>query len=93
MTVAKRELRPGERLDEFGGYAFYGVIDAAAQAAALNALPVGLAPGARVERSVSRGQVVSWEDVALDESSVVVRLRRDQDRRDRGGNPTVAGSA
>src|SRR5690606_14714773 len=24
MTVAKRDLKPGEKLDDFGGYTFYG---------------------------------------------------------------------
>jgi predicted homoserine dehydrogenase-like protein len=45
----------------------------------LNALPVGLAPGARVARTVAQGALVTWDDVALDEDSVVVKLRRQQD--------------
>ncbi|NIW37458.1 MAG: hypothetical protein GWN32_13355, partial [Gemmatimonadetes bacterium] len=40
MAVAKRALTPGERLDQFGGYTFYGVMDRADGARALNALPV-----------------------------------------------------
>lgn len=79
MTVAKRALRPGDRLDEFGGYTFHGVIDRAAEARGLNALPVGLAPAARVARPVAAGQIVTWDDVAVDETSVVVKLRREQD--------------
>ena len=79
MTVAKRALRPGEQLDEFGGFAFYGVMDRAEEARALNALPVGLAPGAEVLRSVGAGDILTWDDVKLSEDSVVVRLRRQQD--------------
>jgi predicted homoserine dehydrogenase-like protein len=79
MAVAKRDLRAGERLDDLGGYTFYGVIDRAVEAYSLNALPVGLAPGAQVVRGVAAGQVVTWEDVRLDEGSTVVRLRRQQD--------------
>ena len=79
MTVAKRDLKPGERLDDFGGYTFHGVIDRAEEARRLNALPVGLAPGADVVRPVLAGEVLTWEDVKLDEDSVVVRLRRQQD--------------
>jgi len=79
MTVAKRGLRPGETLDDFGGYTFYGVMDEAAAARGLNALPVGLAPGARVCRSVEAGQIVTWEDVALDEGQTVVKLRREEE--------------
>jgi len=74
MTVAKRALRPGERLDDFGGFAYYGVMDRAATARELGALPVGLAPGAEVAR-----EIVRWDDVRLDEASPVVTLRRQQD--------------
>lgn len=79
MTVAKRALTPGERLDDFGGYAYYGIIERAEIARALNALPVGLAPGATVARLVPAGEVITWDDVRLDEESVVVKLRRQQD--------------
>ncbi len=79
MAVAKRALAPGEHLDEFGGYTFYGVIERAEEARALNALPVGLAPGATVARPLAAGAIVTWDDVRLDEDATVVRLRREQD--------------
>jgi predicted homoserine dehydrogenase-like protein len=79
MAVAKRDLRAGERLDDFGGYTFYGLMDLAEDALRLNALPVGLAVGAEVNRPVKSGQVITWQDVALDEDSVLVKLRRQQD--------------
>jgi predicted homoserine dehydrogenase-like protein len=79
MTVAKRTLAPGERLDDFGGYTFYGTIERAETARVLNALPVGLAPGATVARPVPAGEIVTWDDVQVDEDSVVVKLRRQQD--------------
>jgi predicted homoserine dehydrogenase-like protein len=79
MTMAKRDLQPGDTLDQFGGYTFHGVMDLADQVRTLNALPVGLAPGAKVIRGVNTGQIVTWDDVQLDEDSVVVKLRRQQD--------------
>jgi predicted homoserine dehydrogenase-like protein len=79
MTVAKRDLQPGDRLDDFGGFTFHGVMDRAEIVRELNALPVGLAPGAQVIRPVAAGTIVTWEDVRLDEGSTVVRLRRRQD--------------
>ena len=79
MTVAKRALEPGDRLDAFGGYTFYGLIDHAEEARALDALPVGLAPGAAIVRPVAAGAIVTWDDVRLDEESTVVKLRRQQD--------------
>jgi predicted homoserine dehydrogenase-like protein len=82
MTVAKRDLRPGERLDRLGGYTFHGVIHRAEHAEALSALPVGLAPGAKVLRPVEKDKVVTWDHVELDEQSTVVKLRRQQDALD-----------
>jgi predicted homoserine dehydrogenase-like protein len=79
MTVAKKDLGSGERLDDFGGYAFHGVMDRAAVARKLNALPAGLAPGAEVARPVRAGEILTWDDVKLDESSTLVKLRRQQD--------------
>jgi predicted homoserine dehydrogenase-like protein len=80
MTIAKRALKPGDRLDDFGGYTFHGVMDRAEAVRSLNALPVGLAPGAEVVRPVAAGEIVTWDNVKLDEDSTVVRLRRQQDR-------------
>jgi predicted homoserine dehydrogenase-like protein len=79
MTIAKRDLRPGDRLDDFGGYTFYGSMERAETARSLDALPVGLAPQAVVARPVRAGDVITWQDVQLDEASVVVKLRRQQD--------------
>jgi len=81
VTVAKRSLRCGEQLDDFGGYTFHGVMDTAAEARRLNGLPTGLAPGATIVRDVPEGEIVTWDDVRLDEQSTVVKLRRRQDQR------------
>ncbi|MBE7554965.1 MAG: NAD(P)-dependent oxidoreductase [Anaerolineales bacterium] len=79
MTVAKRNLQPGETLDDFGGFTVHGVMDRAEVIRELKALPVGLAPGAQVARPVAAGAVITWDDVKLDEASTVVKLRRQQD--------------
>ena len=79
MAIAKRDLMPGERLDRFGGYMYYGVIDRAEEARRLNALPAGLAPDATVKLLVKAGKILSWDDVELDEERLVVKLRRQQD--------------
>jgi predicted homoserine dehydrogenase-like protein len=79
MTIAKRDLKPGEILDAFGGYTFYGSIDTADEASRLHALPAGLAPGAEVTRTLNKGDVITYHDVRLNETMAVVRLRRLQD--------------
>jgi predicted homoserine dehydrogenase-like protein len=79
MTIAKRDLKPGDLLDDFGGYTFFGSMERAEVARDLNALPVGLAPQATIIRPVKAGEVITWQAVRLDEHSVVVNLRRKQD--------------
>lgn len=80
MTVAKRDLNAGDILERFGGYTNYGVMDLAEETRKANALPVGLSPGARIINPVKAGNIVTWDDVALDEESTVVKLRRMQDK-------------
>jgi predicted homoserine dehydrogenase-like protein len=80
MTIAKRDLQAGEALDTFGGYTFFGVMDRAETVRNINALPAGLAPGAKLIRPVAADDIISWEDVLLDEESTVVKLRRQQDQ-------------
>jgi predicted homoserine dehydrogenase-like protein len=79
MAVAKRTIKSGDTLDEFGGFMFRGVIERADIAGRLGALPVGLAPGAKLIKTVWKGKIITWEDVALDEKSTLVKLRRMQE--------------
>jgi predicted homoserine dehydrogenase-like protein len=74
LAVAKRDLHPGEVLDQIGGYTFYGLIDRAAVIRRENLLPVGLAPGARVHRPVKAGHPLTMADVELKPGSVLRRL-------------------
>lgn len=82
IATAKRDLTVGEKLDTFGGYTFYGQIEVAEKARSINALPVGLALGAVMKNPVKAGQIITWEDVKLDEEQTVVKLRLEQDRSD-----------
>lgn len=79
MVVAKKDLSPGEELDGFGGYSYYGLIDRYDNAQQLRALPIGLAPDAVIVNAVAKGEIITWDDVSLNEGSLLVRLRRQQD--------------
>jgi predicted homoserine dehydrogenase-like protein len=80
MTIAKRDLKVGETLDTFGGYTFHGIMDRADTVRKTNALPAGLAPGAKLKSPIIAGDIITWKDVLLDEESTVVKLRRQQDQ-------------
>lgn len=85
MAIAKKDLKAGESLDDFGGFTFYGVIDKADVARSKRALPAGLAPGAKVRRDIKKGAIITWDDVIVQEN-LLLELRKEQDREDWGQN-------
>jgi predicted homoserine dehydrogenase-like protein len=65
VAVAKRDLKSGERLDGIGGFCAYGLIDNAADAARMGALPIGLSEGCVLAQPVRRDAVLTFADVRL----------------------------
>ena len=63
VTVAKRDLKAGERLDGIGGFCTYGLIDNAATARTTAALPISLSEGCVLRRDVSKDEMISLDDV------------------------------
>jgi predicted homoserine dehydrogenase-like protein len=80
VTVAKRDLGAGERLDGVGGFCAYGLIDNAAAARASAALPIGLSEGCVLRRDVSKDDVVSFDDVESPPGRLIESLWREQNR-------------
>ena len=80
VSTAKRTLASGERLDGEGGYAVYGRLMPAEDSIALGALPIGLAQGVSLRHEVTKGEVVRWSDVTIDEGQDPVRWRREMER-------------
>ncbi|MBX9812136.1 MAG: Gfo/Idh/MocA family oxidoreductase [Burkholderiales bacterium] len=78
VAVAKRDLKAGETLDGEGGYTVYGRLMPARDSLACGGLPIGLAHGVRLKRAVTRGGVVTWQDIAAPDSDAA-RLRREME--------------
>jgi predicted homoserine dehydrogenase-like protein len=81
VTVAKRDLRAGERLDGIGGFCTYGLIDNATAARAMAALPIGLSQDCVLRRDVSKDDVLSFHDVDAPPGGLVAALWREQNER------------
>jgi len=77
--VAKRDIEVGETLDAIGEYAYRGFALTKADAEERQALPVGLAQGARVTRPVRKGELITLRDAAPDTALSIVQVRRLQD--------------
>jgi predicted homoserine dehydrogenase-like protein len=78
LTMAKRDLKAGERLDGVGGFCTYGLIDNAAEARALDALPISLSEGCVLRRDLSKDSVVSFDDVDSPTGRLSETLWREQ---------------
>jgi predicted homoserine dehydrogenase-like protein len=90
VALAKRALKAGETLDGEGGYTVYAKLIPAARSLALGALPIGLASHVKLVRDVTAGAFVTAADVALDETSQAVRVRREMEREARAAAASVA---
>jgi predicted homoserine dehydrogenase-like protein len=80
LTIAKRALRAGEKIDGIGGFTVYAGVELAEIAREEGLLPLGLAQGATLRRDIEPGQVIRYADVDLDDSQTVVQLRKLQDQ-------------
>ena len=71
-------MEAGEELDGIGGYDCYGLIDNVENARRDDALPIGLAAGARLTRAVAKDQPIRNADVTLPVGRLVDDLRAQQ---------------
>lgn len=79
IAVAKRDLRTGETLDGIGEYCYRGSIERVDTAREKGYLPLGLAVGSVLTRDVKKDKIITYDDVRLNEKSVLLNLRRIQD--------------
>jgi predicted homoserine dehydrogenase-like protein len=82
--VAKRDLRAGEVLDEYGMYLTYGEAVNVDEMSRGQYLPEGLVQGCRLLRDVPKDQVLTYADVELPADRLADRLRAEQYRHFRG---------
>ncbi len=88
-ATSKRPLTAGETIDGVGGSMVRGLIDDADDFARDHAVPLGVLAGARVTRDLPVDHMLTYDDVELDESSLIVGLRRLQDQSVEGSMPTL----
>ena len=81
VTIAKRDLKAGERIDGIGGFCVYGLIENSAAARAIAALPIALSEGCVMRQDVSKDQALTFADVAAPTGRLTEALWRDQTAR------------
>src|SRR5215472_2616823 len=83
-AVAKRDLKAGEVLDEYGMYMTYGEAVNSDEMCDRRYLPEGLVQGCRLKRAITKDAVITYDDVMLPTGRLADRLRADQYRKFRG---------
>lgn len=73
---AKRDLERGDEIDAPGGYTVYGSVEAADTAAEQGYVPIELLSGAEVLDSVPTDEIVTYDDVRIDQDSFLYQLRQ-----------------
>ena len=83
-AVAKRDLKEGETLDEYGMYMTYGEAVNTDEMCSGRYLPEGLVEGCRLLRDTPQDTVLTYDDVELPPGRVADGLRAEQYRHFRG---------
>jgi predicted homoserine dehydrogenase-like protein len=80
-AVAKRDLKAGEVLDDYGMYMTYGEAVNVDEMSSRQYLPEGLVEGCRLLCDVGKDSVLTYSDVELPPDRLADRLRAEQYRR------------
>ncbi|KAB2329295.1 NAD(P)H-dependent oxidoreductase [Bacillus mesophilum] len=87
VTVAKRDIKAGETLDGIGGYSVRGVLETHEDMKTNGHIPIGLISGKVVaKKDIREGQFLTEDDIELDPTTTVWKLRSLQDHLFSGGN-------
>lgn len=79
-AVAKKDLKPGDRLDAIGEYCYRAWIMTAPEARAAKAIPCGLLQGGAVTAPIAKGELITYANATPMAGSKIVELRARQDR-------------
>jgi len=80
ITVAKRDLLVGETIDGHGGFTTYASVAPIAISDQNRYVPYGLITDTtKMKRAVKKGALLTLDDVALDQSTQIYKLRKEQD--------------
>lgn len=80
IAVAKKDLAPGDLIEELGGYEVYGVADNIDAIRAEGLLPVGLAVGCTVNRPVAKATALTFADVDVPPGRLIDTLYAEQEQ-------------
>jgi predicted homoserine dehydrogenase-like protein len=84
-AVAKKDLKPGDKLDAIGEYTYRAWIMTVDKAVQAGAVPCGLLDGGKVTMPVRKGELLTSSNVGIDLNAKISQLRKRQDNMLKGG--------
>jgi predicted homoserine dehydrogenase-like protein len=82
ISLAKRDITAGQKLDGIGGFDCYGMVEKADIAEKEKLLPIGLASFAVAKQNIKKDTPITFDMVKL-QDNLVVNLRKEQDMLDK----------
>ena len=79
-AVAKKDLKPGDRLDAIGEYTYRAWIMTVADAVKSKGVPCGLLENGKVTKPIKKGELLTYDNCTVDAGSKIVELRKRQDQ-------------
>ena len=71
IAVAKRDLKKGEKMDGIGGFSAYAIIEEHEIAKQNNFIPIALIDGATVEKDISKGSLITFDQIKLEKTALL----------------------
>jgi len=78
-AIAKKDLKPGEKLDSIGEYCYRAWAMKHDEASRAKALPCGLLYNATVSKAVAKGELLTVNNANVDTTTTLYTLRQQQD--------------
>lgn len=79
VSMAKRDLLPGETVGEIGGAEIFNRIYTYSEAREKKAVPMGVASGGKILKPIRKGEMLTEDNFSPAAESFIYRLRRMQD--------------
>ncbi len=79
VPIAKRDLKVGETVGEIGSADIYSTLYTYQEAKGKKAIPTGLILGGTVLKDITKGEMLTEDNVAPDTTKIVYKLRQMQD--------------
>lgn len=81
VSVSKRNLKKGEKLDGEGGFTVWGKLIPASTSLNLQALPIGLANDMNLKNDIDKDKILTWNDVEFDTNNEIIRYRHQMENK------------